>query len=185
MGSHASSSPGLATTPPDDVRAVLDGLRRIVRALRLTASAGQRAAGLSAAQLFVLQRLAEGPALSIAALARRTLTDPSSVSVVVRRLVAQGLVRRAQSEEDGRRSELSLTARGAAVLRKLPIAAQATLIDAVSALPGQERRALARSLERLAAGLGKDDAPAPLFFEDDTAEAPAARSRSNRSARDE
>jgi hypothetical protein len=46
------------------------------------------------------------------------------------------------------------------------------LIEAVAALPVLERRALARTLSRLAAELGVGDEPAPLFFED---EAPRAR----------
>ena len=187
MGSHAFPTTAAAgAAPPDDVREVLDGLRRIVRALRLTAAAGEKAAGISAAQLFILQRLAEGPALSVAALAEKTLTDASSASVVVRRLVEQGLVRRQTSRADSRRSEHSLTPQGAALLRKLPIAAQAQLIDAVAALPGQERRALARSLGHLATVLGREPAPAPLFFEGEAAKAaatPKARKAGPRSRR--
>src|ERR671938_1731164 len=68
----------------------LDAIRRLVRGLRLAARASEREAGLSAAQLFVLQQLAESPAESINELAARTLTHQSSVSVVVRRLVERG-----------------------------------------------------------------------------------------------
>lgn len=179
MGSHASPPARTLTlpAPPEDVRAVLDALRRIVRALRLTAAAGQRIGGITAAQLFVLQRLAERPAHSIAELAERTLTDPSSVSVVIRNLVAAGLVRQTRSQVDTRRTELSMTARGVSLLRRLPVAAQARLVEAVAALPGLERRALARSLGHLVASLGTEEAPAPLFFEDAAAPKKGRKSR--------
>jgi hypothetical protein len=64
-----------------------------------------------------------------------------------------------------------LSPRGRTLLGKLPPAAQARLIEAVAALPGLERRSLARSLGRLAADLGVADEPASLFFEDEPAHA--------------
>ena len=85
MGSHASA----------DARAVLDAIRRIVRLLRQSARAAERRTGMSAAQLFVLQQLrSAGGALTPGELAERTLTHQSSVSVVARRLVDGGLVKR-------------------------------------------------------------------------------------------
>src|ERR1019366_5949434 len=70
----------------DSIRSVMDALRRVVRDLRLSARDAERSAGISGAQLFVLQSLAEEPASSLNVLADRTLTDQSSVSVVVNRL---------------------------------------------------------------------------------------------------
>jgi DNA-binding MarR family transcriptional regulator len=169
MGSHASDLGLLSLTHlPDDVRGAVDALRRIVRALRLTAHSAQTA-GLSAAQLFVLQRLHEGPARSIAELAERTITDPSSVSVVVSKLVERRLVARSRSQDDARKAEIALTAAGRALLRKAPRPAQVSLIEAVAALPGLERRALARALGQLATAMGADQEPPQLFFEDESA----------------
>src|SRR5580692_3701743 len=78
----------------DGIRSVVDGLRRIFRELRLSARGAERGAGISGAQLFVLQSLAQGSAASLNELADRTLTDQSSVSVVVKRLVTRGMVAR-------------------------------------------------------------------------------------------
>jgi len=66
----------------DEHRRVMDALRRIVRALRLSSTDLERTHGVSVAQLFVLEQLADGHARSIKQLADETLTDPSSVSVV-------------------------------------------------------------------------------------------------------
>src|SRR4051812_38419807 len=95
---------------PEPVQ-ILNALRRIVRELRLSTQLAEKGSGVSGAQLFVLHQLRESPAPSLAALAQRTRTDQSSVSVVVGRLVERGLVSRRRSEADGRRFEIGLTAR--------------------------------------------------------------------------
>jgi DNA-binding MarR family transcriptional regulator len=148
-----------------DAARVLQAIRRMVHALHVASRAAERDYGLSAAQLFVLQKLAENRAISLNDLAARTLTHQSSVSVVVQRLVARGLVHRAVAGEDRRRIVLSLTARGRAIARRLPEAAQHRLIAAVQRLPASQRRDLARLLERVADTAAGRLEP-PLFFED-------------------
>src|SRR5215831_15397476 len=88
-----------------DMVFVMDALRRVVRALRASARAAERRFGISGAQLFVLEKLAEAPARAVDDLAARTLTDQSSVSIVLTRLERRGLVARRQSTEDARRVE--------------------------------------------------------------------------------
>ena len=144
----------------------MDAIRRIVQSLRVASRAAEQQFGLSAAQLFVLQKLAEGEAASLNELAERTLTHQSSVSVVVTRLVKAGLVARVASRKDARRIVLSLTPRGRALLGKTPQAAQERLIDAIKALPGVGRRQLAILLGRVAQGLSAGDRPPSLLFED-------------------
>src|SRR5262249_25448330 len=109
MGSHISVE--------RDTRTVMDGLRHVVRVLRVAARAAEKRAGVSGAQLFVLQKLDGQGALSIGELAGQTATDQSSVSVVVSRLADRKLVARKHGTRDARRVEVSLTSRGKAVLR--------------------------------------------------------------------
>jgi DNA-binding MarR family transcriptional regulator len=144
----------------DDAGAVLDSLRHLVRALR---------AAPSGAQLFVLHTLARGRAgRSVNELAAETLTDQSSVSVVVARLVERGLVSRRVSKEDARRVELSITAAGRATLRKAEKPPQVRLVAAIRALPPSELAPTARALSRLVAAIGAPtDEPAPMFFAED------------------
>lgn len=150
----------------DDTTAVLDGLRRIVRVLRESSREAEASLGVSGAQLFALKALSEAPQLSLSQLAERTRTHQSSVSVVVKRLVRQRLVARKSSALDGRQVELSLTARGRALLRRAPHAAQDRLILAVEAMPRAERKALGRSLGRLSEAMGAADTAPQMFFEE-------------------
>jgi DNA-binding MarR family transcriptional regulator len=152
---------------PADIGSILDDLRRIVQALRESSRASARAVGLTGAQLFALATIAEaaGP-LSVNELAARTRTHQSSVSVVVQRLVAAGLVRRVTSARDARRRELVMTTRGRAALARAPDAAQAQLIAGVESLPRATRVALARALRHLATSMRLGAAAPTMFFED-------------------
>src|SRR5204863_7533582 len=101
-------------------RDVLDSIRRIVRALRESSRVTERSVGIGAAQLFVLQRIAAAPGLSLNELAARTFTHQSSVSVVVSRLVERGLLTRTRGGADGRRTAISGTAAGRAWRGRAP-----------------------------------------------------------------
>jgi DNA-binding MarR family transcriptional regulator len=151
-----------------EVRSALDALRLIVQALRAGARAGQRRAGLSSAQLFALQQIADHPGASINDVAALTFTHQSSVSVVIERLVAQRLVVRVAASDDRRRRQLELTAAGRLALRRAPVAVQEKLVTAIAALPEADRRALARTLGQVARVLAPKGATtgAPMLFEE-------------------
>ncbi|MEZ4235250.1 MAG: MarR family transcriptional regulator [Myxococcota bacterium] len=144
----------------------MDAVRVIVQALRVSSHAVQAASELTGAQRFVLNTLAERPALSVTDLAARTRTHQSSVSVVVARLAARGLVMRTPAEEDGRRVEVRITEEGRALLRLSPVAVQERLIEALDHLRPADRRALARGLAAWLRMAGLEGEPATFFFED-------------------
>jgi DNA-binding MarR family transcriptional regulator len=146
---------------------VMVALRRIIRFVRLADRETESAHGLSAAQLFVLASLAASPAGSVAELAARTLTDQSSVSTVVSRLVAKRLIKRTVAAADRRRVELRLTAAGARLVGRSPRVFQVKLIETIDAMPKPRRRALAGALDQLVGALGATDVEPQMFFEDE------------------
>ena len=151
----------------------MNAIRRITRALRVSSRAAEKALGVSGAQLFVLQKLACGAerddaAPSIAQLAELTATDPSSVSVVVSRLVARGLAARRSSRADARRAEVLITPAGRALLDRAPSPVQNRMIDALSRLPPGRRRELVSGLEAIVAAMGMENEEASMFFEEET-----------------
>jgi DNA-binding MarR family transcriptional regulator len=151
----------------EERRAVLDSIRRIVRAVRLSARSSESTVGLSAAQLFVLQRLAEHDGLSINELAGETLTHQSSVSVIVSKLVARRLLRRAISRRDRRRTVISLSAKGRRALAGAPEAMQVRLIAALDDLSDADVTRLARLLGRWARAAGIAGTAPTLFGEEE------------------
>lgn len=169
-GAAASSRPaasnGRSSAHKASVTGVVNGLRRIVRALHQSHRQAEQRWDVSAAQLLVMQRLAESPTLSVNELADRTYTHQSTVSVVVTRLVGRGLVRRERADDDLRRAVLALTPAGRVLLQRAMTSAQMRLIDALDAMPTTQLRALGTCLERLVEALGVSDEPAGMFFED-------------------
>jgi MarR family transcriptional regulator, lower aerobic nicotinate degradation pathway regulator len=152
-----------------DIRATMDALRCLIQELRVSARAVEQHHGISGAQLFVLQQLVAGEALSVGALAERTFTHQSSVSVVVSRLAKRGLVSRRNGADDARRTDVRLTARGRALLGRAPEVAQARLIAGLQRLRPSERCAVARGLAALVQQMGLRAGTSSLFFEDEDA----------------
>ena len=151
-----------------DSQRILDSIRRLVRMLRVSDRQAQADLGVSGAQLFVLTELGKTPALSLNDLASRTLTDQSSVSVVVTRLVEAGLVTRDRDTRDARRLVLNLTRSGRALLQHAPAVAQQRLLAVFDRLSDDERKRFADTFEEIVENVGGDDGPAPMLFEDDS-----------------
>lgn len=180
MGSHdLRKLPRTPPTEPDgghapeveaEIVAAMNAIRRIVRAIRLSSRASEKALGVSAAQLFVLQQLAAArsdAAPSIAQLASQTATDPSSVSVVVSRLASRGLCARRPSKSDGRRAEVTITPAGEALLRRAPQPMQARMLSALAEMKTERRQELVGGLEELVGALGVAGDAASMFFEEE------------------
>ena len=155
-----------ARTPEDSTAHVVDAVQRLIRTLRVASRRVEVATGISAAQLFVLQRLADRPALSLAALANATMTDRSSVAHVVDRLERVGLVQRERSQADRRRVEIAATAAGRRLVARGPESPTALLMRALDALTATEVRRLGNDLRRLVTELHGDVGPVTPLFSD-------------------
>jgi DNA-binding MarR family transcriptional regulator len=144
----------------------MESLRRIVQALRESSRRAEQQVGLSGAQLFVLAKLAEAPALSLNELAERTHTHQSSVSTVVSRLVGRGLVRRVRAKDDRRCVALTLSREGQRLIARAPGAAQDRLIAGIERLSPGSRRQLADGLATVAREMDAEQGRAAMFFDE-------------------
>jgi len=161
----------LPASPVADQRAiadVMDGIRAVVRALRINTRAIEKQLGISLAQLWVLQILAERPAESLNELAVATATHQSSVSVVVRRLVERELVTRTTAHRDKRRVRIELTDAGRSLLAQAPPTVQVTLVNALRRLSPDRRQDLASLMREWLTESGLDlNTTPPMLMEDD------------------
>jgi len=151
----------------DDAKAILNRVRQLVRALRTFDRQAQSRFGLGAAQMFILHVLRQEGELSMNELADRTATDQSSASLAVGKLVTEGYVQRSVSEEDRRQVRLALTAKGRALVKRSPPAAQERIMSSVQAMPQTDRAQLMALLDRLTAGMLPDDGQTPMLFQDE------------------
>ena len=167
MGANPIQKP----SPTGDAQTIersMNAIRSIVRALRLNTRAIELKMGISLAQLFVLQQLAERSADSLNELAERTATHQSSVSVVVRRLVDRGFVSRTASTTDKRRIEIDVTPAGRTLLSGAPRTVSNELMSALQRLGRADRDSLADLLEQWLREAHIDLATPPMLGEDET-----------------
>jgi len=148
-----------------EAQRIMDALRRIVRELRLADHSSESELGLGAAQVFVLRQLLARADQSMSELAAATRTSQSSVSEVVARLVARGLVERHTAPEDRRRAVLSITATGRRVAARATLTIQERLLAGLEQLDREQRTALAADMEAWLAAAGLTDVPPTMFFE--------------------
>ncbi|MEX2177232.1 MAG: MarR family transcriptional regulator [Gemmatimonadaceae bacterium] len=156
--------PSAAPARADATRA-MDALRCIVHALH---SANARTEGnfrVTTAQLFVLRQIASAPGLSLAALAQRTRSAPSSVSEVASRLVAAGLVERCVATSDARRVELRLTRSGQNIAERAGATVQERLVAGFDGLPIETQERLVVALDAWLERSGLGGVSPSMFFE--------------------
>lgn len=106
---------------------------------------------LTPSQRSVLARLEDGGPATTATLARAELVRPQSMRLTLGALESQGCVTRAPHPADGRKSVVSVTERGSAVLASVRAAKRGWLADAITGeLDGAERRTLAEAVDLIA-----------------------------------
>ena len=151
MASPTSSSTSpIGRSAQADVASIVHSIRAVARDLRISGRASEQKLGISGAQLYVLEELNEGEALSINELAARTFTHQSSASTLVSRLVERRLVTRSADRGDARKLSISLTASGRALLKKAPHVSQTRLVAGLRELSRGDLKQLAKNLSVLA-----------------------------------
>ncbi|GGL50479.1 MarR family winged helix-turn-helix transcriptional regulator [Wenxinia marina] len=147
---------------------IMDSVRRIVQALRRSSVRTEQVSSITGAQALALRHVGRQAGLSINELAGLTCTHQSTVSEVVGRLEALGLLSRTRAQDDGRRVELHLTEAGRDLATALEPTIQEDLMSALMRLPSQTREELGRGLTAWIVEAGLNEAPVVMFFEPET-----------------
>ncbi len=136
-----------------------DTLRAIRRILRATDMGGRKlaaATGLTPSQLLVLQRIERDGGITPSVIAADLEFGQATVTNIVDRLVADGLVTRRRSERDKRQVLLAATEAGRSLLERAPDLLQARFRAGFETLPPWEQAMMLAALERLAHILDAD-----------------------------
>ncbi|MFE2452413.1 MarR family winged helix-turn-helix transcriptional regulator [[Kitasatospora] papulosa] len=144
---NTGDAPSRDTGDPTAERVATDLSAVVGRLLRRLRSSSADSL-LTPSQRSVLARLDDGGPATTAALARAELVRPQSMRLTLGALETQGFVTRAPDPADGRKSLVSVTEEGSAVLAAVRAAKRSWLADAITAeLDGAERRTLAEAAE--------------------------------------
>ncbi len=105
--------------------------------------------GLSGSQLWALWHVSARPGLRVSELADAMIIHHSTASNLLDKLETKGLIRRERQQTDSRVVCLSLTARGAALVKDIPGPLQGRLRNALQALPEEALVALSQGVGRV------------------------------------
>jgi len=141
------SSTAAAIEEPDIV--ILQGLRRIMRAVDMHSKKLATTFGVTGPQLVCLVAISNAGPISQKQLGASVSLGASTITGVVDRLEARGLVERRQDGRDRRRTLVALTEKGKRLVRRAPSPLQDTLAERLEALPLEERINVAQSVQRL------------------------------------
>src|SRR5262245_12323455 len=112
--------------------------------------------GLTAPQRLAVRFIGREPGVALGSLAALLHLDPGTVTGIVQRLEAAGLVTRVRSEGDTRRMHLDLTSKGRALNRRRKGTVEAAVRRTLAAVSASDANAAARLLRRLAADLASE-----------------------------
>lgn len=135
----------------------MGSIRRIVDAVDRNNKRVCKPLGLTPAQLTCLRELHDAGDLAIGALARRVGSSGTTLTGVIDRLEAKGLVVRRRSPKDRRSVQLTITDGGKAALGRLPDGKLDPFFESVDVLSEAEAAQLDALLARIAEQL---EAPA-------------------------
>jgi DNA-binding MarR family transcriptional regulator len=136
---------------PDTLH-LLGALRRIAQSLDTYSKTIEHEAGLTLPQLLLLEALrSEDEPPTAGRLAQRVSLTQGTVTSILDRLEARGLIRRTRSDDDRRRVIVTLTSRGRSLLAKAPPLMHADFLRGFSALTVDDRAGLLAAVDRIAA----------------------------------
>lgn len=129
---------------------VLKTLRQIIRAIDLHSKQLERESGLTGPQLLVLQAVHDRGQLTGGELARAVCLSQATVTSILDRLEARGLLARTRGDSDKRKVWIELSVRGREVLATAPPLLQDSFSEAFNQLRPWEQSLILSSLQRVA-----------------------------------
>lgn len=134
----------------------LIAIRRILRATEIYGRSLAKAAGVTAAQIRVLQILAENEHATVTDISTRMGVSQATISAMIDRLAKKNLVERKASVKDRRVTNIFITEPGRDTIKKAPDPLQQRYVTKFEALEAWEQAMIVAALERVAGMLGDD-----------------------------
>lgn len=145
----------------EQAQRILGSLRRILHTVDRNNQRICKTVGLTTAQLTCLRELSSAGELAIGELAKRVGSSGTTLTGVIDRMEAKGLVQRTRSPRDRRSVRLTLTEKGRASLSELPIATLDPFFESLKALSDADVARLDVALHHIAERM---QAPASAGF---------------------
>lgn len=146
---------GLERRPLGPVLSFMRALWGVNHALESTSRRMKASMGVTGPERMVIRLVGRYPGISAGELARILRVHPSTLTGLLKRLAARGLVVRSADSTDARRALFTLATKGAAIDKQRRGTVEAAVTAALEALPGRDIRvalevldAVSRAMER-------------------------------------
>ncbi len=136
---------------------ILRAMRRIIRSVDLHSRELNQRFQITTPQMVCLSVVSANKGITLSKLADSVSLCASTVTGIVDRLEARGLVRRRRASNDRRKITLVITAAGRQLIAATPPLLQDKFSARLSALPELEQVTIALSLERIVDMMGAGD----------------------------
>lgn len=133
-----------------EARSVLALVRRIIRAVDVQSKRVAKETGLTIPQLVVLQAIADLGEVTSGRLSAQVSLSAATVTTILDKLEARGLVERYRNAHDRRVVHARLTTAGAAKLAQTPALLHVRFTDAFGQLPAARQSEILDALEAVA-----------------------------------
>lgn len=149
--SAADKTPFIPENQPlgEPGRGVLTSLRRIIQAVDLYSRHLSSRYGLTGPQLLCLREMRAVGVVTPGQLARVIALTPSTISGILDRLEARGLITRHRRERDKRQVRVALTPQGLRMVDQAPLPLQEVFLQRLMALPPRRQAQIAKSLDEV------------------------------------
>jgi DNA-binding MarR family transcriptional regulator len=144
-----------SSTPIEE--SILRSLRRITRAIDLYSRQLAKQFKLTGPQLVCLRHIRRVGPLMPSELAKAVALSQATITGILDRLFAQGLVSRERSDEDRRRVIVALTSRGIELVESLPSPLQERFANRLAALPEGNQQVIDTILKQIVTMMEADD----------------------------
>ncbi len=128
---------------------LLIGLRKITQAIDLHSRYLLKTLGITSPQLVILHELSHFESLSVSELSKFVSLSQGTVTEILIRLEKKGLIKRRKSEEDKRRSLISITQNGSQLLQAAPSPLQDRFLESFHSLEDWEQLMILSSIKRI------------------------------------
>ncbi|WP_119393634.1 MarR family winged helix-turn-helix transcriptional regulator [Salinibius halmophilus] len=144
---------------------VLIALRRIIRATDLHSKRLGRSTGLTTPQLLVLQTVNKIPFATVNEVAKSISLSQATVSTILDRLEAKGLITRQRNDQDKRKVNLILTEQAEQVVSGAPLPFQEAFSKRFDHLEEWEQHFILAALTKVASMMDAEDLDASPFLD--------------------
>ncbi len=147
---------------------VLETLRKINRAIGLRSRQLVKTVGLTVPQMLILKEVVESGESAIGHVAAHVSLSQATVTSIVDRLEAHGLIVRRRGSADRRKVLLAATERGAEIVARNPAILQEQFTEAFSKLEPWEQTQILSSLQRIATMMNAEQIAVPPILHEES-----------------